>query len=246
MNKIIFLLAVILVLNSCDKSNTTLPGSNEIKLDTFILNNYKNDAKQLYFNEIVHDTTHLNYNNPILDTKEITKILNIIQAVYDLNSPERDTVFDIYRIHGYYCYSFSSIILLVNNDLPEIENLANGIIPTENDALDHILTKYHFDSVYRLPSYPRVPILFVYTSDEYNLIPIEKEFKSLSSITGTEFNRGCIGDGNSIRLTRNNDTANIIFSIASGADCPRGCSYHKYWEFIVCYGNAKFIKSYEN
>lgn len=244
MNKIIVLLEIILVLFSFEKSSATLLNTSEIKLDTFILNNYKNDAKQLYMDEISQNTTHWNYNDPILDTNEINKILNIFQAVYDLNSPERDTVFSIYSIHARYCYDFSTIILWVNGDLPEMQNLVNGIIPTGEDSLDNILIKYHFDSVYILSR--RLSILSVYTPDEYNMIPIEKEFGSLSSVTIADYNNGCIGDGNAIRLTRSNDTANIVFSIASGGDCPRGCSYHRYWEFIVYGDSARFVKSYDD
>lgn len=235
----------LLMLISCDKDDHTAIDYDNIALDTFILNHYTEDAKQLYFNEIYNDSTHENFNNPILDTNEIIKILKIIQIVYNSNSPQRDTIFERYQIHGYYCYSFRSISLKVQTELPEIQNLANGIIPTGETDLDHLLTMYNFDSVKTSYSYPGFPWLTIYTSEEYNMIPIENSFNELPSIIIAEFNRGCIGDGNSISMTRNIDSATIIFSIGDG-DCPAGCTYHKYWEFRVENGGAKFVRTYSD
>ena len=75
------------------------------------------------------------------------------------------------------------------------------------------------------------------------MIPVENEFADVESIVVAEFNKGCIGDGNTITLTRNEDSAIITFSIGSG-DCPAGCIYHKYWEFKVSNGVATFVRTY--
>jgi hypothetical protein len=242
MNKMLPLIIFTLLLYSCEKDDKIID-NNDIKLDSYIIENYSDDAKQLYFHEIYQDSTHTNYTNPILDENEINKILKIIQAVYNSDSPERDTVFDIYDIQGYYCYSFNSISLRVDTGLTEIKNLANNIFPTGEAGLDNLLTNYNFDSVKTSYSYPRFPWLTIYTGDEYNMIPIEKEFSDIESIQIAEFNKGCVGDGNSIELTRDDDLATIIFSIGSG-DCPAGCIYHKYWEFSVLNGIAEFVKTY--
>ena len=211
--------------------------------DNFISENYYADAKQLYFDEIIKNNNHPNYNNPELDKKEIEKILEIIQAVYNSHSLERDTVFNIYKIHGYYCYSFNSVSLKVNTGLPSIQNLSQGIIPTGDKELDRVLAAYAFDSVRTFYSYPSFPWLTVFTKKEYNMIPVEEEFSKLESVQIAEFNKGCVGDGNSIQLIREKDSATIIFSIGSG-DCPSGCIYRRYWEFNVSSGVAKFIKAY--
>ncbi len=242
MKKILPFIVFTLLLSNCEKEDKIID-NNDIKLDSYIIENYSGDAKQLYFHEIFQDSTHTNYTNPILDDNEINKILEIIQAVYNSNSPERDTVFDIYDIHGYYCYSFNSISLRVDTGLSEIKNLANNKFPTGETELDNILNTYNFDSVKTSYSYPRFPWLTIYTDDEYNMIPIEKEFSDIESIQIAEFSKGCVGDGNSIELSRGDDSATIIFSIGSG-DCPAGCIYHKYWEFSVSNGIAEFVKTY--
>ncbi|NME72983.1 hypothetical protein [Flammeovirga aprica] len=110
------------------------------------------------------------------------KILEIIQAVYNSNSPERDTVFDIHQIHGYYCYNFNSLSLQVNTDAEEIQKLANGVIPTGEPNLDHILNEYGFDSVSTSFGYPEFPLLTVYSKNEFNIIPIGKEFTQLDAV----------------------------------------------------------------
>lgn len=217
----------------------------QIELTPYIIENYTNDAKQLYMHEIINDSLHVNYYNPILDTNEIDKILKIIQAVYDSDSPERDTVFNVFQIHGYYCYSFNAISLQVQTDDPGIINLSQDSIPTGDLDLDALLATYHFDSVKTFYSYPNFPWLTIFTKDEYNLTPLEDEFEEIESVFIAEFGKGCVGDGNTITLIRNNSSATITFSIGSG-DCPAGCIYHKYWEFEVTNGVATFVQSYEN
>ncbi len=241
----ILTLASAILITSCRKDNPSSIGYDKIELTQFIIDNYQSDAKQLFFDEILHNSDHFNYNNPVLDETEVNKILKIIQAVYSSESPERDTVFDVYMIHGYYCYSFNSIGLEVNTELPEIENLSNGIIPTGNTALDDLLSYYQFDSVNTSTYYPDFSWLTIYTANEYNLIPIEKKFKALPAILDSYFNKACIGDGNTITLTRTEGSATITFSIGLG-DCPSGCIFHRYWEFRVMEGKAVFTRSYEN
>lgn len=218
---------------------------NSLAIDTLISNNYSQDAKSLLMNEIITNTNHPNYYNPTLDTVEINKIIRIINAVYNLHSVETDSIFNFYKIHSYYCYSFSSINLNVDTNLAEIQNLSNGIFPTGNAALDNMLNTYQFDSVKTAFSYPSFPWLTIYTKNEYNMIPVERDFNNLPQILNAEFDKGCIGDGMNIKLLRTANSATIIFSIGWG-DCPAGCIHHRYWEFNVTNNFASFVREYGN
>jgi len=241
----------LICLSACEKT----PFSNNdhdsitldsVRLDTFILNNYYRDAKLLYCYEIFQDSSHFNRNNPSLDTAEITKVLKIIQTVYNLNTQESKTIFNVYKIHARLCISFNSIYLKVQPNQPEIINLSKGIIPTGNQQLDNLLATYRFDSVRTFYSYPNFPWLTIYSKDEYNLLPIVSKFSKIPSIILTDWEKGlCIGDGNTISLTRFQDYAKILFSIGDG-DCPAGCIYHKYWEFEVKDSKAIFIRTFED
>jgi len=235
----------ILLISGCEKNPVPLVDYSSIKLDTFIVNNFTRDAKLLYYNEIYNNPDHFNRNNPILDTSEITKILKIIQTVYNSNSSERNAVFNEYKIHARYCYSFSSIGLKVQPNLPEIINMVNRIHPTGNQALDNILSSYGLDSVKTASGYPTFPWLTIFTKKELNMIPAMDRFNSNSSIILAEIDSECAGDGNTITLTRTANSAIIIFSIGSG-DCPAGCIYHKYWEFKLINGEPISVKTYEH
>ena len=109
---------------SCEKE---IPlNLDKVLIGAFIKDNYMDDARQLYLREILADPNHPNYNEAVLDTNEINKILGIFQLVYNLKSPVRDTVFDFYKIHALLCYSLQSIGLKVDVTAPEIINLVNG------------------------------------------------------------------------------------------------------------------------
>jgi hypothetical protein len=247
-----FLISIIMIcISACEKTQMPVNDHDSINLDSvrlgsFIKNNYYNDARLLYTYEIYHDSTHFNRKNPIIDTSEITKVLKILQLIYDLNSPETNTIFNTYKIHARLCIGFNYIYLKVKTDQPEIINLAKGTIPTGNTHLDALLTNYGFDSVRTFYSYPGFPWLTIYSANDYNLIPIADKFSKISSIILTDIESGgCIGDGNTIKLIRSGTSAKVTFSIGDG-DCPAGCIYHKYWEFLVENNKAAFVKSFED
>lgn len=227
----------------CQKSTSLQNENSDIKFTTEVIKNYSQDAAQLYFNEVYKNPGHSNYNNPVIDSSQIYKVLEIIQAVYNSNSPQRDTVFNIYKIHGYYCVSFNSVYLKVNPELKHIQNLSKGIIPTGNADFDLLLAKYGFDSVKTSYSYPDFNWLIIQTKKSFNMLPVANEFKNTPGVLNSDFSRGCIGDGNSISLKRGVNSATIIFNIGSG-DCPAGCIYKRFWEFLVDKSGAKFIRAY--
>ena len=234
MRKTWYLIIILFVIISCEKDDGII-GYDKIEIEPYILDNYYIDAKYLYLDEIVHDSTNVNYNNPIIDETEITQILKIIQAVYNSNSSERDTVFEVYDIHKLHCYSFNSIYLEVLNESPEITNLINHVFPTGNSQLDDILTTYNFDSV-KYYSSSVFPLLILHTNNEYNLVPIEQEFSEIESIqiAGSNKDISCTDTdfGDNISLKRNSNSAVITFGIGRG-DCPSGCISQKHWEFKV-------------
>jgi hypothetical protein len=212
-----------------------------IPIGAFIKDNYINDARQLHLREILGDANHNNFNEAVFDTNEINKILGIFQLVYNLKSPVRDTVFDIYKIHALPCYSLQSIGLKVNTTAPEIISLVNGQIPTGDNALDNILTKYEFDSLRTAYSYPDFPWLSIYTKNSYNLTPIIKALEKIPSVILAENNGGCL-DGNDIHLERDLNIATISFSIGRG-DCPAGCIYRRYWIFRIENNRVQYIET---
>ncbi len=246
MKSFVFLL-IVLSLFCCqsDEINPKSVGYENIIVSDFIRDQFSFSAKLLYFHEIITNPLHKNYDDPILDNTEIEKILKIIQAVYDLDSKERDDVFVNNSIGARYCYSFNKLNLKVETEAPEVINFIAGIIPTGNTTFDNILNSYEFELDNMGYNYPNTNWIGIKTSKEYNMLPVEEEIKSLISVIDTESNKLCIGDGNTITLERDANMARITFSVKWG-DCFSGCIHAKFWEFIVANGKAHFIKAYEN
>ncbi len=245
MQKLSVFIFIAFILVSCEETQISTVDYNAIELDSSIINGYEKDARQLYFHEIISNPNHPDYDTTAIDEEKIKDILKIIQAVYDTDIPERDTVFNKYDIHSRYCYSFNSISLKVASDSSEIQNLVDNQIPTGQKQMDSLLTTFEFDSVKTNTGYPDSAWLTLYCRGEYNMIPIQQAFADIPSVLNAEINKGCGGDGNNIRLDRDNNEASIIFSIGRN-DCPSGCLYHKYWVFRIRGTKAEFVQSWVN
>ena len=244
MRTFIFSLIIVLTFVSCSDDNSH-EGDN-CTISEFIIENYRDDAVQLYLHEIHNNPNHPNYNIVDIDESEVNQILSIIQSVYNLNIPERDTVFEVYDIPARLCYATSYLQLKVDPQNSAIQNLAANQIPTGNQALDSFLNTYGFDSVDLSYDYPQFPWLSIISTQELNLLPLEDEVTNLEGILMAEMNAGCVGDGNTIQIDREQSPTKITFSIGEG-DCPAGCIYKKFWEFSVdndC--KASFVRMYEN
>ena len=240
MKKVFLYAAIIISICSCTKNSPKSPPPcrNIIPIDTFITNNYTNDAYDMYLAEIYNDSTHPNFNNPLLDPIEIQDVLGTIQAVYNLQSTESNTVFNLQKIHTRKCNISHSLILQVNMSAPEMVNLSNNKIPTGNTSLDNILSAYHFDSA---ANWNINPFLIIYTPDLYNLIPVEKQLQTIPAIKGAGNSARCYGDGQRIDMQRYTDSTLIDFSYGWG-DCSLGCMSRQGWQFKVKCGVASFVK----
>lgn len=243
MKKLVIYGILLMFFLGCEKADNPKTWRNNT-LSQYIIQNYSGDAKQLYMHELINNPSHPGYNNPIIDTNETLQILNIIQAVYELNIPERDTVFKYYNIHRFSCYALNSIRIKVNPEDSAIMNLGSGNFNTGNADLDTLLKRFKFDSIRTAYNYPSTPWITLYTDKKYNMLPVTDEFANLSPILLADFNKTCIGDGNDITLNRTTHKASITFSIGKG-DCPAGCLFHRYWQFEVKNGIARFKKSWQ-
>lgn len=248
MKNLLTLIFIPFLIFGCKKneSPTNQTPDNTFKLDTFIVNHYLQDAKTIYFREIEANITHPNYNNPIIDSTEVIEILKKIQAVYNLKSPQTDSVFNRYKIGIYFRSNFTRLNLRVKTDLPEIENLSNNIIPTGAQNLDAVINSFPLKSAEKYyPSlYPiKLPVIIVKTKLDYNLIPIKKLYEALPQINQVNIDARGIGDGSDIILKRNTEGDILTFSYGSG-DCPAGCIYAYIFKFRVIDNKAVFLESY--
>lgn len=215
-------------------------------ISDFILENYLDDARQIYFSEVAKDTNSKAYNSITIDSSKVWEKLELFQAVYNSATPEADTVFNVIQIHAKKCFSFNSILMKVETDSTEIQKLAEFSLPTGNIELDALLTTYEIDSVQTAYGYPASNWLILYSSGTYNMLKAASDFHQISSIQ-TEINTCDVESnlgGNTImhHQVTENETF-LTFSLGSG-DCPSGCFYHHNWEFLIDNKEAYFQRKY--
>lgn len=209
---------------------------------------YTESAMQLMMQRYLADTSLPEFHNAILSVTERYKILGYIQSVYNLRTPERDTVFDIFRIEAFPVVNLHSIIMQVDTAAPEIKLLLSGQ-PSGNPALDALLSNYGLDSFSTAYSYPRFNWVTAFTDQSLNTIQVAKELRAFPFIYTAEQN-GYVGDGDrmALKVIPTLVPPSILaldFSIGR-MDCPAGCIYRRHWVFQVdsnC--SARFMESYE-
>lgn len=188
----LIIISTVVHFSSCKKDNSSDGQSKTLcELDTFIVNNYSGDAINLYYNEVINDSLHLTINKEF-DQNRMLETLKSIQAVYCLTSSERDSAFNIYKIHGSYCFSYDTMTLKVAPENSEIQKLAEGEIPTGNYSLDNILSNYQFDSVDTFNSYTDSPYLNIYSHKQPNLLSAERELNNISPIIYANLVKGAM------------------------------------------------------
>ena len=234
-------LFLILTTFACNKNDS--PHSGECNCTSPVDTLYLSDAYQLIFKEIYTDPEHEDRDNPYFDEQKVAEILNAIQAVYNLDIPERDEVFDEHQIHAFPFMGLHSISLKTDTTAPEVQKLIAGE-PTGNQELDNIIAKYKFNEVRTSLYYPEFNWITIISEESLNLFPVINELKAFPFFVYVEFGGGAIGDGNNITLERFENYMKLDFSIGWG-DCPSGCIYRKHWIFSVdqkC--NAAFLNSF--
>ena len=242
---IIGLLSIIL-LASCTKKELAVdePNQKGCTISPAVDAAYRQDAKVMVFREILMDSTHADRNNPNLNTAEIDALLQKINAVYRLNTPERDSVFSKHNIHAF-PIGLRQMHFKVDTTAPEIQAFLAGQ-PTGDARFDQLIQQYQIDSVKEAYSYPSFNWLYVTTSTDLNLLPVADQLEQLPYIYVAEYGGFPIGDGNNIYWTESNGVTELDFRIAWG-DCPAGCIYRKHWVFEVDQNcNATFVKVFKN
>ncbi|MEX1190656.1 MAG: T9SS type A sorting domain-containing protein [Brumimicrobium sp.] len=196
---------------------------------TNILEGYHFDVVQFDLRKIFQD------NLPEKDSIEVPPIygdtiLDALIAVYNIDTPERDTVIDIYNIHTFPTISTGNFGASVNSQL--IQNL---------NELDSLMNKYNITHEYR-QSFGDYYIDFG-VSKKYNQPALINALVSIPGIYSPYINEDRTNE-NDIKSTIYNNHVELLYSYAWG-DCPMGCVYERFWKFKIYYDcSAEFIESY--
>jgi hypothetical protein len=229
----------------CDDTHQN-PGGGDCSVSNEIRARYTESAYHMMMRSYLADTSLPQYHQADLSATERDRLLGLIQAVYNMNTPERDTVFNVYNIVEHPLVSLYNVTLQIDPGTQEGKNLMVGN-PTGNTAFDALLAKYGIDSFVTKLSSPGTVWVFARTSVPHNMVQVAKELGAFSFIYNAEAD-GYVGDGDRIKLNPFECfaapcPAEIDFSIGRG-DCPAGCTYRRHWVFHVMDCNATFISSY--
>lgn len=201
--------------------------------------NYLADCQQLIFREINKDTTHPDYHNPYFDQAKIEDLLNGIQAIKDLNTPESDSVFSKHDIHAFPDTGLNQIHLELDTSYTYAQNLMSSK-PSGEPRFDSLMQEFNFQILYVNNPYLEITL---HSPERYNIIAVASLFESFPFVTGTDVNHFS-GFPDEIEVKSASGLKTFDFSHGWG-DCLAGCIYRKHWIFEVdenC--NARFVESF--
>jgi hypothetical protein len=150
-------------------------------------------------------------------------------AIYNfVESPYRDSVFDIYCIHNSYSeYRQKKAYVKIDPSYPWTQYWMNYNIQTGIPELDSLTIPYSF-TIHSFPSSN------VYKLETDQIINMRAFCDSISNFDGIIYAEivPTIGDGNKILYTDYGSSKLFEFVIGMG-DCPSGCTQHHILKFSV-------------
>ena len=208
-------------------------------IDTWIKDNYLNDAKILALREI--------YANPSIDYADsidipialTNKYLDALSTIYLLDNGVTDTIFSVYDIHSFPNIPYMEIAMIGDTNYSWIKDFLADSVISGNSQFDSIMVKYNF----KLQSYINLSIgasIRITTPQYLNLYPLVDSLNNIQGLDNVEAMESWAGDGDNIELSISNDTTYIDFSIGWG-DCPSGCINRKYWNFSIYDCNVTYL-----
>lgn len=198
-------------------------------IDPVVSFNYTEDARQILFRLMQNGSVTTGVNDPEFSAQELDKILQNIQAVYNLKTRQTDSIFNISKVHVYPHVNLHGIVLQINQTSAEGKNIVKHQ-PSGNGGFDALMAKYQF-VYYGDLSLPNYGFVGITSLNAYNIPPLLTAFKNYPFIVNAQQD-GYIGDGNDIGYVINNSGVDLDFAVKSG-DCPAGCIIRHGWRYHV-------------
>lgn len=156
--------------------------------------------------------------------------MNALVAVYNSNLPARDTVLDMLDIHVFPTMPLRSFLVSANADLPWMQQLSQGNIPTGTPAIDQLLSD-HGLSLTNYLVFPWGDAVVFSTQANVNILALCALFAVQPGVAYAEPNSVCC-DGNTITDSVYTDHIQLVYS-KGWCDCMAGCGCRRYWAFNV-------------
>lgn len=232
MKRLFLILFVFVAAVSCKKDDTPA-------LDSFIRDNYTQDAQQILIRRIQAGEKIAGYDRAEFDQSEVDKVLRTFQAVYNLHNRITDSIFNIHKVHTFPAYSLNYISLHLLANAPESVKILAGQ-PSGNNSFDTLMASYGY--TYNASLFPNTPFTDIKSAKSYNVFAIIAQLKQFPFIVNAE-RVSTFGGGNDIAYVKRGNSAFLDFVIGWG-DCPAGCINRSGWRYFVSGNWARLVSTY--
>lgn len=191
--------------------------------------NVAHDVTTLYGDDVFVVATQLlqlESSEVLIGESYQNEALRLLNAVYQSNSPARDSAVVQFNIHDYAATATKRLFMAADESHVWVQNLKNGL-PSGNPIVDILVDSFdlsiHYENflgvfVIEMPS---------------NVVPahLAQEFSNISGVSYAEV-QATEGDGNRIMVNPQFGYTDITYSYGFG-DCYAGCIGRWNWVFRV-------------
>lgn len=226
LNNYLILMVIGLIISFNTSYSQIIPSSCTGPLS--VVNAYKVDASQIAILKF------FDQNSPYKDSIEVPDvhrdtILDALVAVYNIDSPERDSVIDMFDIH-----------ILYQNMGDVVAKVDTTFFTLNEPTLDSLMTKYNLVPFYGVISPSHIGF---HVEDKYNQRALISELNKVHGISYTDW-LYIQFDGPNIEAEIHDDHVELIYSYPWDL-CPFACQYRRFWKFKVYYDcSVEFVESY--
>lgn len=198
---------------------------------------YMNDAANLTVDSIDSNPLHPYYDSIVIPQTMLNRILKCFSSLYTLNSPERDTIINIYDIHcqppvpATFPLVRKSIVIGVDTNFNWVLQFIQDSVYSGNPAFDSLIAGLGFQMI---QCSPFVNSLSVKTDNYYHLRPLIEALLNIPGVTYAmepPFPGFCSESINKITYHSIPASDELIFSHAW--DCFDCCNHRRFWKFKV-------------
>lgn len=197
---------------------------------------YECDAKNLTLDTILSNPSHPWYDSIHLPYGQVNNILRGLGMVYNLNTPERDSIVNLYNIHcnsgiPVGCNVLNSIMLGVDTCLFWVKQFIQDSLLSSNPDFDNLVAGNGFRLIYQGSTLTNI---IISNDSTYNLRPLVDQLSVIPGIIYAMIAQLPTVGGESIDDITFHSAADydeIIFT--HGWNCFEGCEHRCYWDFHV-------------
>lgn len=220
--------------NPCDITNT-------------IRNKYNNDAVRL---AVRMQQSGSGADQVLISESLIDRAMNALSAVYNSNSPARDSVVSIYDIHTLPYPEYDEFRVEVDTTETWVKEWVKEKTLTGNATIDNLMTTYGLTVEAFLPL--SVNFAVITSIDPINIAALVDDFEAVPGVIGVQYNSVTSG-GNDITIQDLGTTVKLTYKVgydnaATINNCTGECDKVHSWVFDTqvttdaC--NAEFIESF--